>query len=79
MRIISEIPHPSFKITLYAWNNRYLIKLERDKLEQTFKVEQFDITSEKELPLLLSDAFLQRASDRFDEMEQSLAETLGTL
>lgn len=79
MRIIGEIPHPSFKITLYAWNNRYLIKLERDKLEQTFKVEQFDITSEKELPLLLSDAFLQQAADRFDEMEQSLAETLGTL
>jgi hypothetical protein len=79
MRIIGEIPHPSFKITLYAWNNRYLIKLERDKLEQTFKVEQFDLTSEKELPLLLNDTFIQRATSRFNDMEQSLAEALGTL
>jgi hypothetical protein len=28
MRIVGEIPHDVCKITLFSWNNRYLIKLE---------------------------------------------------
>lgn len=79
MRIIGEIPHSQCKVTLYQWNNRYLIKLEKDKLEQTYKVDQFDLTSEKELLLLVDEAFLQKALIRFDDMEQTMAEALQKL
>lgn len=79
MRIIGEIPDPECKITLYHWNNRYLIKLERNHLEQTFKIDQFELSSEKELYALVSDRFLQKAMARFNEMEQSLAEGLQEL
>jgi len=79
MRIIGEIPHSLCKITLYQWNNRYLIKLEKDHLEQTFKVDQFELTSENELQALIDDVFLQKALDRFETMEQSLAEALRKL
>jgi hypothetical protein len=79
MRIIGEIPHSQCKVTLYQWNNRYLIKLEKDKLEQTYKVDQFDLTSEKELLLLVDEAFLQKALIRFNDMEQTMAEALQKL
>jgi hypothetical protein len=79
MRIIGEIPHPQCKVTLYHWNNRYLIKLEKNGLEQTFKVDQFELTSDKDLQLLVDEAFIQTALIRFDDMERAMAEALQKL
>lgn len=74
MRVVREIQHPHFKITLFHWNNRYLLKLESGLLEQTFKVSEFDVTSEAEVEQLLDDEFLKQAADRFTEMAESLAQ-----
>lgn len=72
MRIIGEIPHPHCKITLFAWNNRYLIKLERGLLEQTYKINQFDVAQEGELITLTDSHFIQSALACFDAMENNL-------
>ena len=74
MRVVREIAHPEFKITIFSWNNRYLIKLEQGFLEQTFKVSEFDLSGEEELLSLLDADFLHQASLRFQEMGQSLYE-----
>ena len=72
MRIIGEIPHPDCRITLFHWNNRYIIKLEKDYLEQTFKIDQFDLSSENDLRILVNDAFIREAMIRFEAMAESL-------
>ena len=79
MRIIGEIPHPQCKVTLYHWNNRYLIKLEKNGLEQTFKVDQFELTSDKDLQLMVDETFIQTALIRFEDMERAMAEALQKL
>lgn len=79
MRIIGEIPHSQCKITLFHWNNRYLIKLERGHLEQTFKVDQFDLTQEADLTRMVNEVFIQEALVRFDNMEESLMKALNEL
>lgn len=79
MRILKEIKHPSCKITLYAWNNRYIIKMEEGLLEQTFKVNEFDVTGEEDLEKLLDNAFITQALARFQEMSHSLAAALHRL
>jgi predicted secreted protein len=79
MRIIGEIPHPECKITLFSWNNRYLIKLEQAQLEQTFKVNQFDVTGEGDLYKIVNDQFLKDALSRFEAMQNSLNNTLENL
>lgn len=79
MRIIGEIQHPQCKVTLYHWNNRYLIKLEKHGLEQTFKVDQFELASDKDLQLIVDEMFIQKALLRFDDMERSMAEALQKL
>lgn len=73
MRVVREMLHPHFKITIFHWNNRYLIKLESGMLEQTFKVSEFDISSEAEVEQLLDDEFLKLAEERFTQMNESLA------
>ena len=72
MRIVGEIPHNVCKITLFSWNNRYLIKLEYGLLEQTYKVNQFDIAQEVDLFKIVNESFIQEAINRFGEMDKSL-------
>ena len=75
MRVVKEVPHPKVKITVFSWNQKYLIKLELGPLEQTFKVSEFDVL-EQELDEILSERFIGQALKRFDEMRQSLRESM---
>lgn len=79
MRIIGEIPHPEIKITIFHWNNRYLIKLEAGLLEQTFKIPEYDVASEEELKKIIDDTFINAAIDRFNAMAESLQQSLKNL
>jgi hypothetical protein len=72
MRVVGEIPHPYLKITIFNWNNRYLIKLEQGSFEQTFKVSELDVTSEEDLIKLVDVEFLKESEARFHDMAQSL-------
>lgn len=74
MKVIKEIPHRTCKITLFAWNNRYLIKIEQGLFEQTFKVNQFDVADENEIVQMVDEEFLNQCLDRFENMALSLAQ-----
>jgi hypothetical protein len=79
MRVVGEIPHPECKITLLSWNNRYLIKIEQGFLEQTYKINAFDLAEESDLTRLLDDAFLKESLARFEEMHRSFSSAMGRL
>lgn len=79
MRVVGEIPHPELKITLFHWNNRYLIKLEAGLFEQTFKVHEYDVASEEEVKKIVNENFVKAAIERFNLMAQSLEQSLGNL
>jgi hypothetical protein len=79
MRVVGEIPHPECKITIFHWNNRYLLKLESGLLEQTFKVEEYDLASEEDLKKIVSVRFIKKALDRFEEMAASLQDEVNSL
>lgn len=73
MRVVKEILHPNLKITIFNWNNRYLIKLEAGSFEQTYKISELDVISETDVVNLLDEDFLAQASTRFNEMAKSLS------
>ncbi|HCZ34293.1 MAG TPA: hypothetical protein DHV26_00030 [Cytophagales bacterium] len=79
MRVIKELQRDEIKITLFQWNNRYLIKLEWELFEQTFKVPEWDLTSEADLDEILNPDFLNAATNRFREMAASLGQALQRL
>lgn len=74
MRVVREISHPDCKITIFSWNNRYLIKLEQGVLEQTYKIPEHDLPGDEYLITLLDAEFLHQAVLRFQDMGQSLYE-----
>jgi hypothetical protein len=79
MRIIGEIPHPRCKITLFHWNNRYIIKLETNHLEQTFKVPEYELGSEDDLQKVVNPAFIEEVLERFAGMEAQWEKALNEL
>ena len=68
MRVIGEIQHPDVKITIFHWNNKYLVKFERGMLEQTYKFSEFDVTGEEEIRQMIDDTFITKVMARFSEM-----------
>jgi hypothetical protein len=79
MRVVGEIPHPELKITIFHWNNRYLIKLEAGLFEQTFKIHEYDVASEVELKKLVDANFIKEAIDRFNQMTVSLQNSMKNI
>ena len=75
MRVVKEISHPACKITVFFWNQKYLIKLEQGDFEQTFKVSELDIL-EEELDEILSEHFVNLALQRFSDMQKSLWDSI---
>lgn len=71
MRVVKEIYNPHCKITIFSWNQKYLIKLESGPFEQTFKVSEMDVL-EQELDEILNESFIAEAIKRFSDMQGSL-------
>jgi hypothetical protein len=76
MRIIGEIPHPQLKITLFNWNNKYLIKFEAGNYEQTYKVNEYDVAGEEALKNLVTEEFLDKVKETFKSMHSNLQKLL---
>ena len=76
MRQVGEIAHPECKITIFSWNNRYLVKFERGYLEQTFKIDQFDVAGDDELRKIVDQEFIKSALERFEEMDKLWSEAI---
>jgi hypothetical protein len=69
MRVIAELPHPEFKITIFNMNQKFIIKLERGILEQSYKIPEMDLADGiNSVFELLDEEFLKTASGRFAEM-----------
>lgn len=68
MRYLHDIPNSQFKIGLYAWNNKYILKIEAGLYEQTYKLDETDVLDPAELPKLLDLTFLEQVTRRFNEM-----------
>ena len=76
MRELGNIDHPEMKITIYQWNNKFILKFERGHLEQTFKVSEFDIASESEARAIITKTFTDKVMTRFNEMAHDWSATI---
>ncbi|RKR83085.1 hypothetical protein BDD43_3286 [Mucilaginibacter gracilis] len=76
MRTIAELPHPEFKITIMAMNNKFIIKLEQGSLEQIYKIPEMDLTDGVNSVFeLLDEPFLKAVGERFVTMRTDFKDT----
>jgi hypothetical protein len=77
MRTIQEFVSGGCRVTVFAWNNRYIIKIEKEWYEQVYKIPQYDLVSEQQIEDILCPSFMQDVMERFRQMEDSLTRTLN--
>jgi len=72
MRTIAELPHPDFKITIFAMNQKFIVKFEQGSLEQVYKISEADVTDGVNgLFELIDDEFTKSVAQRFIHMRES--------
>lgn len=76
MRYIKDIINPDFKISIYQWNNKYIVKIETGMLEQTYKIDEYNVASVDEIESSLDESFLASVRKRFDDMGTDFNDTL---
>lgn len=69
MRVIAELPHPEFKITIFSMNQKFIVKMEKGILEQSYKIPDMDLTDGiNSVFEILDEAFLATVATRFIDM-----------
>lgn len=68
MRVVKEFTQEEIRISIFSWNNKYIIKFEFGPLEQTFKASEMDILEESDLELFWKGDFFEKVKQRFQEM-----------
>ncbi|WP_419698442.1 hypothetical protein [Mucilaginibacter sp. NFX135] len=76
MRIIAELPHHDFKISILNMNQKFIVKIEQGALEQSFKIPEMDLTDGVNSVFeLLDEEFLKTVGARFTEMRKDFKES----
>lgn len=60
MRVVNELVNDGIRISLFEWNNKYIIKFELGNMEQTFKVPAMDVLEENDLEALMGGVSLSK-------------------
>lgn len=69
MRIIAELPHPEFKISILNMNQKFIVKIEKGSMEQSYKIPEMDLTDGVNSVFeLLDEEFLKTVAARFADM-----------
>lgn len=80
MRVLKEIPHHTFKITVFGMNAKYVIKIEWGPLEQTFKLAELDVMGGlDDVDKILTDEFLKSCMLRFHSMSADFNEAFKSI
>jgi hypothetical protein len=79
MRVVKEFFKDEIRISVFSWNNKYLIKFELGPMEQTFKIPETDILEEADLDLFFEGSFFEEVVLRFKEMGESFQKQLENL
>lgn len=68
MRVIAEIPHSHYKIQIFNYNSKYLVKIELGQFEQVFKIAELDVNGLEEVKAMVTQSLLDNSLNRFMEM-----------
>lgn len=68
MRTVAEIPHHTFRISVFSYNAKYILKIELGQFEQVYKINEMDVNGLEDIKSMVNDAFLEQCMDRFLSM-----------
>jgi hypothetical protein len=79
MRVVKELVQEEVRISIFSWNNKYILKFELGPMEQTFKLSETEVVEESELDAFLGGEFFEKVKLRFNEMGKTFRSQLENL
>lgn len=77
MRYLKDIPNTQFKVGLYQWNGKYILKFEAGGMyEQIYKLDETEFENLEELESVLDAEFVKTISERFRQMHADTQESM---
>ena len=75
MRVIDEIPHERFKIQIFNYNSKYIVKIELGQFEQSYKIGEIDVMGLDDVRGMVTQEFLSGCLKRFVTMREDWEES----
>lgn len=68
MRLVKELPHERYKIQIFQYNGKFILKIELGQFEQSFKIGDTDVYGVEEIEKMITPELLKNSLQRFIEM-----------
>lgn len=79
MRVVKEFSKQDIRISIFNWNNKYILKFEFGPMEQTYKIPEMDVYEENDLEGFCEGMFFEGVISRFQEMGKSFQKQIENL
>ncbi len=79
MRIIAQIPHAKLKISIFQYNEKYIIEMEAGQYKQTFKIGVESVSGVDGVKELCTDVLVENALQRFNAMHTDFSQAFQNL
>jgi len=70
MRIVAHIPHPQIKISIFQYNDKYLIEMEAAQYKQTYKISVDSVDGIEGIKKLCTGELIKNSMLRFSSMHE---------
>jgi hypothetical protein len=70
MRVVADIQHPRYKIQIFNYNSKYMLKVELGQFEQVYKIGEADVFGLDEVKAMITPELLDNALKRFVTMRE---------
>lgn len=75
MRLVKNIPHPAFKISLFSLSEKYLLQVEYGPYVQGFKIDQSELSKGTEqIDQFVINEYMMKCLERFKGMDKDWKE-----
>lgn len=74
VRLVKDIPHEKYKIQLFQYNGKYILKIELGQFEQTYKIGETDVYGVEDVEKMITSQLLKNSLTRFVEMRTDWGE-----
>jgi hypothetical protein len=74
MRLVKDIPHEKYKIQIFQYNGKYIVKIELGQFEQTFKIGETDVFGLEDVERMITQDLLINTLHRFLQMRSDWEE-----
>lgn len=77
MRTLGFIEHPVYKISVFMWSEKYIVKVEAGLFEISYKFREGDFSSWEQLKELFDEALMNEIGNTFKKMSADMQSAAG--